>query len=117
LFFLVSSLIPGIHSVYSQHFVFDVDHSRQEQISLLLSVFFCFGSAYGLHRRALIVWKLGPWFIGLICLDWVAESLATAQGLPKAWIASVAIVIGGLAVAAYWLFWWKRQKSYFIRKP
>jgi hypothetical protein len=86
------------------------------QITWLSNVLLFFGSAYGLHRRAPIVWKLGPWIFSLIYLDGVVESMGAAHGLPKAWIVSVGIVIAGFAGVAFWFLWWKRQKGYFVHK-
>lgn len=114
--YLTLSLIPIVDPFHSQFAVFNVSHSIGMQITWLSNFILFFGSAYGLHRRAPIVWKLGPWIFGLIYLDWVVESLEAAHGMPKAWIASVGIVIAGFAGVAFWFLWWKRQKGYFVHK-
>jgi hypothetical protein len=114
--YLTLSLIPMIDPFHSQFAVFNVSHSIGSRIAWLSNVLLSFGGAYGLHRRAPIVWKLGPWIFSLIFLDWVVESLASVRGLPKAWIASVGIVIVGFAGVGYWFRWWRRQKGYFVHK-
>ena len=72
-------------------------------------------AAYGIHRRAPIVWNLG-WVALVICfLSFSISALSSSLRLPRpdCWIASTAIVVVGAAVTAYWGAWWKRQKGYF----
>jgi hypothetical protein len=116
LVYLTLSSIPTTDTFRSQYVVFDISHGVGSQIAWLVNVLLFFGGSYGLHRKAPIVWKLGPWIFSLIFFDWVVESLVAVHGLPKAWIASFGIAIAGFAGIAFWFLWWRRQKGYFIPK-
>jgi hypothetical protein len=88
-------------------------------LSLCLLVFWA-SAAYGIHAKAPVAWKLG----------WVAIVMGTLLLFAGAWktiskmpgndypgVAAAAVFLGGTAVAVYWGFWWKKQKSYFVRLP
>jgi hypothetical protein len=101
-------LMPGFHSVRP--------HSHLRDIVSLLNAIIVAVGFYGIHRRARLTWQLG-WFVGGILLsEWLVFCLSATLRLPKpnGWIVSTVIVVAGLAVALYWGYWWKRQKSYFI---
>jgi hypothetical protein len=72
-------------------------------------------ATYGIHKKAPVTWKLGWVVFAVLFLNVLASALSSSLKLPPPdrWIASFAIVIGFGAVAAYWGFWWKRQKNYF----
>jgi hypothetical protein len=71
------------------------------------------GAAYGIHRRAPVVWKLG-WAVLIISfLEFAIRGLSVSLSLPNGWVASVGILIGGIVVTVYWGAWWGRQRDYF----
>jgi hypothetical protein len=77
-----------------------------------------FGCAiYGIHRRAALMWKLG--FAIIVCLgaQFLIQSLIIWSSIGRATTARLEsgfLTIATLAVTTYWLFWWKRQRPYFI---
>jgi hypothetical protein len=74
------------------------------------------GAFYGIHKRAPLMWKLG--FIGIIigAASFLMHALSLTRSVPRsnAQIESSFLVVATIAVASYWGFWWKRQKSYFV---
>jgi hypothetical protein len=84
-------------------------------LSLLLAVLYAC-AFYGIHKKAPLTWRLGWVAIAFGFLEFLAVALSSTRRLPETvppWIASVAIVVGGGAVALYWGLWWNRQKGYF----
>jgi hypothetical protein len=86
--------------------------------SIFGALFFA-GAAYGIQRRAPIVWKLGWGVLGINFLAFVIRglSIVTKSPQPERWIFSAAILLGAAGVTAYWGVWWKRQKPYFDAVP
>jgi hypothetical protein len=79
------------------------------------------GLVYGVHQRAMIVWKIG--MVGLP----LGGILASAQILFVVWNGPVAnqpdgmrwfvlafVTLGAIAVTAYWSFWWFKQRRHFV---
>jgi hypothetical protein len=102
------SLTPGFRSARPH------SHLR-DFVSLLNAIIFAVGF-YGIHRRARLTWQLG-WFVGGFLLsEWLVLCLEPIVSHPKpnGWVASAVMVAGGFAVALYWGYWWKSQKSFFI---
>lgn len=78
-----------------------------------------FGCAiYGIHRRAPLMWKLGFAIIVGLGAQFLMQSLIIWSSIlgraTNARIESGFLTIATLAVTTYWLFWWKRQRPYFI---
>ena len=77
-----------------------------------------FGCAiYGIHRRAPLMWKLGFAIIVGLGAQFLIQSLIIWSSIGRATNARIEsgfLTIATLAVTAYWLFWWKRQRAYFI---
>jgi len=78
-----------------------------------------FGCAfYGIHRRAPLIWKLGFAIIVGLGAQFLMQSLAIWSSIlgraTNAPIESGFLTLATLAVTTYWLFWWKRQRHYFI---
>ena len=71
-------------------------------------------AAYGIHRRARIVWKIGWGVLGIIFFEFAVQALSFLLNLtgPDRWFESAAFLAVGV-VPVYWGFWWKRQKGYF----
>jgi hypothetical protein len=73
---------------------------------------------YGIHRRALLMWKLGFVIIVGLGAQFLMQSLTIWSSIvSKATNARIEfgfLTIVTLAVTTYWLFWWKRQRSYFV---
>lgn len=71
---------------------------------------------YGIHTKAAFAWKLGWAILTIGFLQFLVVAGSAALQVPEAdhpWVAFGAVMVGSSAVAAYWGFWWKRQKSYF----
>ena len=78
-----------------------------------------FGCAfYGIDRRALLMWNLGFAIIVGLGAQFLMQSLTIWSSIvgkaTNARIESGFLTIATLAVTTYWLFWWKRQRPYFI---
>jgi len=64
------------------------------------------------------MWKLG--FVGIIVLaaNFLIQSLSVTRSIPTTAtnleMESGFLAIATVLVTAYWLFWWRRQKGYFI---
>ena len=82
----------------------------------LLNVVIYAAGFYGIHMRKRLTWLLGWFALGVFLVEWLTYCLASSLRLPKpdAWIVSTIMVAAGFAVATYWGYWWKHQKSYFI---
>jgi|HubBroStandDraft_6_1064221.scaffolds.fasta_scaffold01772_13 hypothetical protein len=92
-------------------------HNHLQDFVSLLNLFIFAAGFYGIQRKERLTWQLG-WFAGGILLsEWLVLSLAPILNHPRPneWIAPAVFVICGFAVASYWGYWWKRQKSYFIQ--
>jgi hypothetical protein len=71
---------------------------------------------YGIHTKTLFAWKLGWGILAAMFLQFLVIGGSSALQLPGTdypWVAFAAVVVGGSVDAAYWGFWWKRQKDYF----
>ena len=73
---------------------------------------------YGIHRRVPLMWKLGFAIIVGLGAQFLIQSLIIWSSIlgsaTNARTQSGFLTLATLAVTTYWLFWWKRQKPYFI---
>lgn len=108
--------IPGLHSVRTEHFQFVSNHGLiSHLLSLGYAVLFGIGF-YGIHRRMLLAWKVGWFYLGFFYLSSIVPAIAaswTTVPASNRWIALSAVVVMFSAVAVYWGNWWKKQKPYF----
>lgn len=89
-------------------------------ICLALAIFWAYG-LYGIRKKAPIVWKLG-WavIIGgylIFVIDASATILRAEQQPIDRWMLLCFVVISSSAIAAYWCYFWTKQKSYFAPPP
>jgi hypothetical protein len=73
---------------------------------------------YGIHKRTIMVWKLGWGYLAAIYFEWLFTALPQMLKVPSAdspLAASAAVVVIGAVVTLYWGFWWYRQKGYFVK--
>ncbi len=117
-FFLLSllSFVPGIHSARSHYFLFTANHRLLQHFVFVLNAIIYALGFYGIHWRKRLTWKLGWFALCIFFSEFLVLALASSLKLPQpdSWIASTAIVVVGFAVAAYWGYWWKSLKSYFV---
>jgi hypothetical protein len=116
----VASAISGVQAVHvSTHnsasnasITMQRDYGR---IWSLVCALIYAGAFYGIQKRAPIMWKLGWCALVSSFLQFTIGALSFSLKLPQPdkWIASTAILLGGVGVTTYWGFWWKRQKNYF----
>lgn len=70
-------------------------------------------TAYGIHRRIPVVWKLG-WAVLIVSfLEFTIGGVSSVLRQPGGWIGAAGILVGGVLVAVYWGRWWNRQRDYF----
>jgi len=114
----VVDLIVAIHAILSPHNgAYSSSHERLVLVGSLVAALVYAAALYGIHKRTVMVWKLGWGFLAANYLGWLFQALPLTLKVPQAaspWVASASVVIGGAAVAVYWGFWWNRQKSYFV---
>ncbi|HEY6388449.1 MAG TPA: hypothetical protein VIX91_22445 [Candidatus Acidoferrum sp.] len=119
IFFSLLCVVSALTGIRTVHWSTSDGLNLTKQVGLgntLWSVFNALlyaGAAYGIHRRAPVVWKLG-WAILIISfLEFTIRGLSLSLSLPNGWVASVGILIGGIVVTVYWGVWWGREKDYF----
>jgi hypothetical protein len=114
----IVSVIQGIRVIHSPAVGADsMNHGILGTILSVVDAVFWAVAFYGIHKKAPIAWKLGWVVIVVGLVQFLILALSSAMRLPKTadpWVASLAIIAGGCAVALYWSFWWKQQKSYFL---
>lgn len=121
LFFVwsVADFIVAVGSVHSpQNGVYFTGHGTLVIVQCLVLALIYAVALYGIHKRAVIAWKLGWVFIAAAYLGWLLQGLSLTRRVPEAdspGVAFTAVVIAGAAVAVYWGFWWNKQKSYFVK--
>ncbi len=79
---------------------------------------FCAAAVYGIHRRALIAWKIG-WVVLVASFAsplFVALPRALKLPSPGCWFISSFVVIGTVIVGGGWGMWWQRQRGYFVSR-
>lgn len=76
------------------------------------------GAFYGIQKRAMLMWRLGFFVIVGLGGQFLMQSLILTRSIigrtqnPE--MLAGFLMLMTLAVTAYWLFWWKRQKPFFI---
>ena len=115
----VASAILGIQEIYSAHsHTPAMNHATFRTIWSIFAAAFCGAAAYGIHKKALVAWKIGFGVIAAALLEFLASALPATSTIPEndhPGVAAAAVVVTGAAVALYWGFWWKKQKSYFVK--
>jgi hypothetical protein len=118
LWFLTSAIL-GIRAIYSVHSQpVAPNQAAFRTVSSLFVSAFCVAAVYGIHKRSLVAWKLGWIVIAAGLTEFLVSALSAISKIPRndhPVVAAAAVVVGGTAVALYWGFWWKRQKSYFVK--
>jgi hypothetical protein len=124
---LVASAFTGIHAFHwstgiapgspsATNMAVARDNSFAGALWSAIRALFYAGVAYGIHKRALVAWKLGWIVIAGQLLYLPVWALSVTSKIPRSEspkVAVAAIVVGGTAIALYWGLWWNRQKAYF----
>lgn len=121
--FLVVGCIAGIASAITgvQSFSFDSSSGSQighygstwQRIWGIATALICGLGAWGIYRRAPIVWPLG-WVALVISAIWfVAEAAIMLLPQPYGWVGAIGAAVGAVLVVAYWGIWWQRHHEYF----
>ena len=87
-------------------------------MSLIVASAFCGVAVYGIHKKALIAWKIGFSVIAAALLAFLISALSAAAKIPSndhPGVAAAAVIVTAAALALFWSFWWKKQKSYFVK--
>jgi hypothetical protein len=118
IFFCLLSLLSAVTGIQSISITDHVAISRHDDLGRLYSIVVAALNAaafYGIHRRALIAWKLGWVVLAAAFVSFVASALPETTRLPPpgCWIVPCFVVIGGSVVVGMWGMWWKRQWGYF----
>ena len=71
--------------------------------------------AYGIQKRAKIIWIVGSILFIIIFIATLFEILSFTLRLPgvELWVATIGCLLGFGFVASYWGAWWLRQRIYF----
>jgi hypothetical protein len=71
--------------------------------------------AYGIQKRAKIIWIVGSISFIIISIAILFEILSFTLRLPgvELWVATIGCLLGFGFVASYWGSWWLRQRIYF----
>lgn len=125
-FFSLVSAFTGLRSMHASVIFNKAGHSSSAGMTVTKNIVFriysffnavLFAAAfYGIQKRKPATWRFG-WFVMIFSslsalISALSDSLC--QPTPSNWIASSAIVLGTGVVLAFWGFWWKRQKAYFL---
>jgi hypothetical protein len=89
-------------------------------ILAILGVIFWACVFYGVQEKTPMTWKVGWFVIAVGFLDIVSAALLITLKIPAAdhpWFARAVVVVLSIAAAWYWIFWWMRQKNYFVTRP
>lgn len=120
IFFCLLSVVSALTGIRTFHWsTSDGPHiTRQNGLgNTLWSIFSALlyaSAAYGVHRRAPVVWKLGWAVLIMTFLEFTIGGVSSVLRQPGGWIGAAGILIGGVLVAVYWGTWWKRQRDYFV---
>ena len=76
-------------------------------------------TSYGVHKKLFSAWRFGWIGFSLLFVDFSVSVLSSTLKLssPNNWFASIAILVCIIASAGAFGYWWKNQKSYFIKIP
>jgi hypothetical protein len=69
---------------------------------------------YSVYRRFPLAWKLGWVFLIAGAADFIIQAWLGLIDQPYGWVGGIAATLGGIGVAIYWGFWWRKQKPYFV---
>jgi hypothetical protein len=111
-------LIQGGWDFNSTAHTFGMRHAFLNVIWPLLLLGFWAGAFYGIHKKALIAWKLGWGVIAaeLLALPtWALSATSRFPGADHPGVAAAAVIAGFGVVVLYWGFWWAKQKSHFVK--
>ncbi|MGH9499452.1 MAG: hypothetical protein ACRD3L_09945 [Terriglobales bacterium] len=90
-----------------------------ETLLSILSAAIFGGVFYGIHTRALVMWKLGFFGIAVGAASFFIRGLSLVRSdsatATNARIESAFLVVATTVVTVYWSFWWSRQKRYFSK--
>ena len=84
-----------------------------DRLWAVASALVCGIGAWGIYRRAPIVWPLG-WVALLVSALWfVVEAAIMLLPQPYGWVGVIGAATGATLVVAYWGIWWQRHREYF----
>lgn len=124
----VSSGISGVSSVHAQAsnspgsqsaFAITYFHDRWEEAFVMVNGLFLLLLTYGVWKRLRVAWKMGFALFAFSAVTFVLSILGDSQTIaqrdnPLAF--SIFGIVGGLAVGAYWTYWWYKKRPYFDAK-
>ena len=121
--FLIAGCIAGLVSAITGVDAFSFDTVSGSQISHYSTVwgrgwgvamaFLCALGAWGIHRRAAIVWPLG-WAALIVGSVWFVVQVAIMLlPQPSGWVGLMGVVVGVIIGVGYWGVWWQRHREYF----
>jgi hypothetical protein len=120
--FCVWSVVDFIVAVYAIHSpqngAYSTSHEKLVMARCLVLAVAYGAALFGIHKKAPIAWKLGWGAIAAELLALPVWALSVTSRIPRTdspGVAAAAVIVGGVAVALYWGFWWYRQKSYFVK--
>jgi hypothetical protein len=123
LWLLVAGCIAGLVSIVTgvQSFSFDSVTGSQishyttvwERIWGVATALVCGLGAWGIYRRAPIVWSIGWVALVVSALWFVVEAAIMLLPQPYGWIGVIGAAVGAILVVAYWGIWWQRHREYF----
>jgi uncharacterized membrane protein YfcA len=121
--FLIVGCIAGIVLAITGVQSFSYDSASGSQVSYYTTVWqriwgiatavVCGLGAWGIYRRAAIVWRLG--WVALIVNAILFVVAAAIMLLPQqyGWVGVIGVAVGAILVVAYWGTWWHRHREYF----
>jgi hypothetical protein len=113
------SVFTGVHAIrvsYVGNVVtrqVGVDHSLLSIILSLANALLLAAAFYGIHKRALIAWRLGFAVIVVTYIIFLNKILSITLNLPQGWVPALIVGIASFAICFYGGVWWKGQKEYF----
>jgi hypothetical protein len=120
---LVAGCIGGLVSVVTGVQSFSFDSATGSQVSHYVTVWervwgvvtavVCGLAAWGIYRRAPIVWPFGWVALVVSALWFVVEAAIMLLPQPYGWVGVIGAAVGAVLVVAYWGVWWQRHREYF----
>ena len=84
-----------------------------DRLWAVASALICGFAAWGIHRRAPIMWPLGWVALVVSAVIFVVEAAVALLSQPYGWVGVIGAIVGAVLVVTYWGIWWQRHRGYF----